>query len=624
MYSFKNSLSFLVFKKIFVWYFFIATIFTIYEIYMQYKIVNNNIIKELNIAKNSFEKILQTSIWNLDIKKINEDIKAILNSNNIIGISIKSLDEEIISRIGVLPFEEKKYTLYLLKNKEEVIFNDSLEKFTFFIENSKKLGEKKLAVVDFYYSKDTPYEMIKENIFLIVAITFLKLFVLFLLFNYFLKKIITKPLKNLIEATRHLDGRNRVFVDTNIKNNYHTELNVLTDSFNYMSKKIYEDFESLTKLNVILKKQKKELLEAYEYKNFFLANISHELKTPLNPISLISSTMIKNKENKYDEVTIENLKIINKASAELKLLIEDILDLIKIEAGEVKANFEEVDLQVLFNILISSYKEVINEKSLELNYNVQLSNSKQIINVRRFNQVCRNLISNAIKFTKEGSINITLKDDKNNIYFEVIDTGIGIDFKDIDKIFTTFKQLDASTIRKFNGMGVGLAISKELAKLLEGDIKVSSQKDAGSTFTFFFKKQDKSKIGIKKQEENLELCSFSLENKNQNNPCIKIKVFILNDNPLLFFKLGVALNKQTFINLEQIKSLDELGSFEDRIYLIIQAQENKKLEEIKQINKNLKIIALGNIESNLYDKLFEFPFENESLIEYIKEDYKKN
>lgn len=188
MYSFKNSLSFLVFKKIFIWYFFIATIFTIYEIYMQYKIVNNNIIKELNIAKNSFEKILQTSIWNLDIKKINEDIKAILNSKNIIGISIKSLDEEIISRIGVLPFEEKKYTLYLLKNKEEVIFNDSLEKFTFFIENSKKLGEKKLAVVDFYYSKDTPYEMIKENIFLIVAITFLKLFVLFLLFNYFLKK----------------------------------------------------------------------------------------------------------------------------------------------------------------------------------------------------------------------------------------------------------------------------------------------------------------------------------------------------------------------------------------------------------------------------------------------------
>ncbi len=622
MYSFKNSLSFLVFKKIFVWYFFIATIFTIYEIYMQYKIVNNNIIKELSIAKNSFEKILQTSIWNLDIKKINEDIKAILNSNNIIGISIKNSDEEIISRVGILPLEEKKHTSYLLQNKEQVVFDNSLEKFTFIIENNKKLLDKKLVIVDFYYSKDITYEMIKQNIFLIVVITFLKLFVLFLLFNYFLKKMISKPLKNLIEATKHLDGRNRVFVDTNITNNYHTELNVLTDSFNYMSKKIYDDFESLTKLNTILKKQKKELLEAYEYKNFFLANISHELKTPLNPISLISSTMIKNKDNKYDEVTIENLKIINKASSELNLLIEDILDVTKIEAGEIKVNFQEVNLQIIFNSLISSYKQAINEKALELNYQIQISNLMQVIDVRRVSQVCRNLISNAIKFTNQGSINIILKEDNNYIYFEITDTGIGIDFKDIDKIFTIFKQLDASITRKFSGIGVGLAISKELAKLLEGDIKVLSQKDVGSTFTFFFKKQDKSKIGVKKQEEKFELCSFSLEN--QNYECKKIRVVILNNNPLLFFKLGIALNKEPFIKLQQIKNLEELENFEDRFYLIIKAKENIKLEQIKNLNKNLKVIALGGIENSLYDKLFKFPFENEHLIKYIKEDYKNN
>ncbi len=590
---------------------------------MQYKIVNNNIIKELNIAKNSFENILHTSIWHLDIKRINEDIKAILNSNNIVGISIKNLDKEIISRAGILPFEEKKYTLYLLKNEEKVIFKDSLSKYSFFIKNNKSIGEEKLATVEFYYSKNAVYELIQENIFLILIMTFLKLFVLFILLNYFLKKIIAKPLENLIEATKHLDGKNSVFVDTNIKSDYYTELNILTDSFNYMSRKVYDNFERLKKLNSILQKQKKELFEAYEYKNFFLANISHELKTPLNPIFLISSTMIRNKNNKYDELTIENLKIINKSSSELKLLIEDILDLTKIEAGEIKANFEEVDLENLFNILISSYKEEINKKFLEFNYQVQLTNSKQVIDVRRFNQVCRNLINNAIKFTKKGSINITLKDDKNNIYFEVTDTGIGIDFKSIDTIFNTFKQLDASTTRRFGGIGVGLSISKYLAKLLEGDIKVVSQKDVGSTFTFFFKKQNKDKIGTK-QNEKLELCSFKLGGKEQNSLCTKIKVFILNDNPLLFFKLGVSLNKESFIDLIQIKSLEELINVEDTFYLIIQAQQNKKLEKIKQDNKKLKIIALGEVENSLYDKLFKFPFENESLIKYIKEDYKKN
>jgi two-component system chemotaxis sensor kinase CheA len=440
---------------------------------------------------------------------------------------------------------------------------------------------------------------------------------------YFIKKLIVKPLRSLIEATKHLDGRNRVFVDEVLHKNNKTELAQLTNSFNYMALRINQSFDEMTKLNVKLKQQKKELLQADKYKNYFLANISHELKTPLNPISLITAVMIKNKDNSLNEDNLNNIKIINKSANELKILINDILDLTKIESKDIKLYLKESNLKKVFNTLVSIYDSSANKKGLTFKSDYRLKENLYVIDEQRFTQVCRNLLSNAIKFTSKGEVKFNIFEDETNIFVEVIDTGIGISKKNQEEIFTSFKQLDGTTTRKYSGVGLGLAISKELVILQGGEIKIKSEEEKGSCFLFNIKKSDKTKItkDENKKEKTEDTQILKLE-KNKPKEEKDISVFILNDNPLLFFKVGVALNKEESMSLINIKSLKEFFKAHDkrkREFLIIHKVEtNEELMKIKKEN-NLIIISIGKCNnSEVVDLILDEPIDNEYLIKYIK------
>jgi signal transduction histidine kinase/CheY-like chemotaxis protein/CHASE3 domain sensor protein len=229
--------------------------------------------------------------------------------------------------------------------------------------------------------------------------------------------------------------------------------------------------------------QKAEQLEqSTKYKSEFLANMSHELRTPLNSILLLSKLMSENQE--LDSEFIEYAEVIQSSGQGLLGLIDEILDLSKIEAGKMKLEFEDVYLTEVATDLRSLFMPLAKNKQLDLAISVEPALTTLNTDKMRLEQILKNLLSNAIKFTEKGqvSLNVYLDEKRPLVYFKVTDTGIGIPADKLSLVFEAFQQADGSTRRRFGGTGLGLSISRELAKLLGGVIELTSEENVGSAF----------------------------------------------------------------------------------------------------------------------------------------------
>ncbi len=236
--------------------------------------------------------------------------------------------------------------------------------------------------------------------------------------------------------------------------------------------------------NQQIQEKAEQLEQSTKYKSEFLANMSHELRTPLNSILLLSKLMSENEE--LDEEYIEYAEVIQSSGQGLLGLIDEILDLSKIEAGKMKLEFEEVSLKEVATDLKSLFIPLAKNKNLELVVDVDAELKYVYSDKMRLEQILKNLLSNAIKFTTQGKVTLSISEDKADriVKFKVSDTGIGIPKEKQGLIFEAFQQADGSTRRKFGGTGLGLSISRELAKLLGGEIQLHSEENVGSEFTF--------------------------------------------------------------------------------------------------------------------------------------------
>ena len=255
---------------------------------------------------------------------------------------------------------------------------------------------------------------------------------------------------------------------------------------------------TLEKAQNILKEKSEALEVSSKYKSEFLSTMSHELRTPLNSILILSKNLAANKKVNLNDKQIEHCEVIHSAGIDLLTLINDILDLSKVEEGKLQLVFEDIQTDIIRRNIQLNFDHVAKEKSLEFMVSVEAGLPELIRTDRqRLEQILKNLLSNAFKFTTSGGVymDITrptadmLTNDSgmnavNSIAFTVRDTGIGIPKEKQALIFEAFQQADGTTSRKYGGTGLGLTISRELSKLLQGELSLSSNTDKqGSAFT---------------------------------------------------------------------------------------------------------------------------------------------
>jgi adenylate cyclase len=230
----------------------------------------------------------------------------------------------------------------------------------------------------------------------------------------------------------------------------------------------------------------RQLAEASEHKSQFVSSVSHELRTPLNAIIGLTEMMVKNAARFGTEKAQEPLQRVNRAGTHLLGLLNQVLDLSKIEAGKLELNPQPVQLAPLINDVISTAGQLAEQNKNRLVVDAQENLGALTVDPMRLRQILLNLLSNACKFTKAGEVKLAARRVSNGssfVEFAVSDTGIGMTAEQQAKLFEEFTQADASTAQKFGGTGLGLAITRKLARMMGGDVTVTSEPGKGSVFT---------------------------------------------------------------------------------------------------------------------------------------------
>ncbi len=243
--------------------------------------------------------------------------------------------------------------------------------------------------------------------------------------------------------------------------------------------------DDLERTSAAVQLKARELEQASQYKSDFLANMSHELRTPLNSLLILSKLLGDNADGNLTAEQVKYARTIRASGDDLLTLINDILDLSKIEAGHIQIHPEAVSLQRLANDIRQLFQPVADERKVALEVGIADDCPTAIETDRqRLEQVLKNLLSNAFKFTEAGSVRLDIAMvGEDHLALAVKDTGIGISPAHQESIFEAFRQADGTTSRKYGGTGLGLSISRELARLLGGAITLQSSPGEGSTFT---------------------------------------------------------------------------------------------------------------------------------------------
>jgi HAMP domain-containing protein/CheY-like chemotaxis protein/signal transduction histidine kinase len=283
-----------------------------------------------------------------------------------------------------------------------------------------------------------------------------------------------------------------------------------------------------------LEEKARQLALTSKYKSEFLANMSHELRTPLNSLLILAKLLTDNSEGNLSDKQIEFARTIHSSGEDLLTLINDILDLSKIESGMMTVALSDVTFREVADLTERTFRQVANDKDLDLTIETSpLLPPSVHTDPTRLQQVLKNLLGNAFKFTEKGGVTLTMETAVSGwtpghdmleradgvIAFRVKDTGIGIPEEKQRIIFEAFQQADASTTRRFGGTGLGLSISREIARLLGGEIKVESEHGAGSTFTLYLPKSYVVPV-VRKERREIDRTTGEL-NENVPSPLIR-------------------------------------------------------------------------------------------------------
>ncbi|MBO9571232.1 MAG: response regulator [Chitinophagaceae bacterium] len=409
----------------------------------------------------------------------------------------------------------------------------------------------------------------------------------------------------------------------------------LTLTFSYAILRINKDHEdAIMQENINLKKTELELIKAKKKaevaanaKSRFLSNMSHELRTPLNGIIGASNLLFEENYLPHQKPSLEILKY---SSEHMMMLVNDILDYHKIEAGKLELDERPVNIMQFMNRIIKQFSGQVSAKGLNFHTAIDIHlDNEMYTDETRLNQVLSNLLSNAIKFTDTGSISLTAKQlystsEKATVQFVVRDTGIGIPENKHREIFRSFTQADIDTTRKFGGTGLGLTISKRLINMFNSELMLKSQEGRGSEFFFTIelKINQDSKLYVH-EDNNKQLTSLE-----------GIKILIAEDNKVNMSIAKRFMSKWGIEVAEATNGVEAVEKFRagkyDLMLIDLEMPEMdgpSALKEIRKLNSDVPAMAFtaavyDNMENDLLRKGFvdyiHKPFRPEDLHDKIR------
>lgn len=387
------------------------------------------------------------------------------------------------------------------------------------------------------------------------------------------------------------------------------ELKKLNDNYQKQNVHIKVQNDELIQLHGELKEQAEELekqrqkaLELTDAKSRFLANMSHELRTPMNSILGLTELMLEKVD--LEPRNKERLEVILNSGKRLMTLINDILDLSKIEAGKIDILQESVHIEEIITEVSTPISLLAKEKKISYVVESKLD-TKKIIKTDRGKvvQVLINLLGNAVKYTDEGEVILRVAFDKGTLNFEVIDTGIGISDEEVNVIFEEFRQSNSSNSRKRGGTGLGLTICRKLAVVLEGELKVKSKLNEGSTFTFSIpfvpgKQSAQEKTIISENTNNTindEKKSVLLIDFKDESASIAKKHILSSDYELVFIE-NSAIDFPGIADLQPVAILQNLDLTDEKSWDIVSLFK----QNVQTLNIPLMLLAFSDKKDSVY------------------------
>ncbi|MDR2345828.1 MAG: response regulator [Planctomycetaceae bacterium] len=467
---------------------------------------------------------------------------------------------------------------------------------------------------------------------------------------YLIAKNITKPIL-LLSKTANILGQGNFDVEIPlIKNN--DEIGTLSKAFKFMAEEINFLIKKLQDHAKALEEKNQYLNKLNELKDEFMANTSHELRTPINGIIGIIESMIDGATGQLSQEQKYNLALVANSGKRLSNLVNDILDFTKLKNKEIILQIKPVDLKTIVDTVIVLSKPLIKGKELTLINNIDKLSPIIDADENRIQQILYNLIGNAIKFTDKGSVSVTAKILDNSVAITISDTGIGIAEDKFSRIFESFEQVDGSTEREYGGTGLGLSITKKLVELHGGTINIESQLGKGSNFTFTMPLSKTSFENIDSSETlrtTIDIESFALtdeqskkESNNDSNTDTEnakdvYEILVVDDEPVNIQVLKNILSMRNYSVSSVYNGMDALeliksGKKFDLILLDVMMPKMSGYEVCKNLREQYSLfdlpILMLTAKNQIQDVLLGFrsgandyidkPFDKEELLARIK------
>ncbi|MDR2705601.1 MAG: response regulator, partial [Planctomycetaceae bacterium] len=479
----------------------------------------------------------------------------------------------------------------------------------------------------------------------VIIVSLLSIGVIALLL-YLIARNISRPIL-LLSKTANILGQGNFDVAIPVINS-NDEIGSLSKAFKFMAEEINTLIKELQDHAKALEEKNQYLNRLNELKDEFMANTSHELRTPINGIIGIVESMIDGATGSLTQEQKFNLALVSNSGKRLSNLVNDILDFTKLKNKEIILQIKPVDLKPIVDTVIILSKPLVKGKELTLVNEVD--NSLPIVDAdeNRIQQILYNLLGNAIKFTDKGKVCVSAKVQSDSVAVSVSDTGIGIPEDKFDRIFESFEQVDGSTAREYGGTGLGLSITKKLVELHGGTMIVESKVGEGSTFTFTVPLSKATRDTINLNKENaksiIDMDDFAItdktlenaQNKDKENAKRSYDILVVDDEPVNIQVLKNFLSIRNYSVLSAYNGSEALELIKnkniDLILLDVMMPKMSGYEVCKNLRENHSLfdlpILMLTAKNQIQDILLGFqsgandyiekPFDKEELLARIK------